>query len=115
VATPGVRLIILDEPTSSLGLDRSRQLRAYIHDKAAAGLSFIFISHKLFEVIDVASAVAVLRNGRLVWHGEARDVAVHDLVTMMGGAVQAAARREAGATGEEAVRIKGDVAALIGH
>ena len=116
VATPGVRLIILDEPTSSLGLERSRQLRAYIHDKAAAGLSFIFISHKLFEVIDVANAVAVLRNGRLVWHGEARDVAVHDLVTMMGGAVQpVAARREVGATGEAAVRIKGDVAALIGH
>ena len=116
VATPGVRLIILDEPTSSLGLERSRQLRAYIHDKAAAGLSFIFISHKLFEVIDVANAVAVLRNGRLVWHGEARDVVVHDLVTMMGGAVQpVAARREVGATGEAAVRIKGDVATLIGH
>ncbi|MDQ0390536.1 ATP-binding cassette domain-containing protein [Labrys monachus] len=117
VATPGVRLVILDEPTSSLGLERSRQLRAYVHEKAAAGLSFIFISHKLFEIIDVASVVAVLRNGRMVWHGEASGVAVHDLVTLMGGVAAEAesAGARAGADGEVMVRVKGEVAALLGH
>ena len=45
VAAPGVKLVILDEPTSSLGLERSRQLRAYIHARAVEGLAFIFISH----------------------------------------------------------------------
>ena len=84
-ATPGVKLIILDEPTSSLGLERSRQLRAYIHEQAARGLSFIFISHKLFEVVDVAHRVAVLRNGRKVWDGATEEIGVPDLIRMMGG------------------------------
>jgi len=73
-ATPNVKLIILDEPTSALGPERSQQLRAYIHRLAANGVSFIFISHKLFEIIDVARRVAVLRNGKLVWHGDTADV-----------------------------------------
>jgi len=84
-ATPNVKLIILDEPTSSLGAERSQQLRAYVHVQAAKGVSFIFISHKLFEIIDVAMRVAVLRNGRLVWHGDSKDVGVPDLVRLMGG------------------------------
>lgn len=84
-ATPGVRLIILDEPTSSLGLERSRQLRAFMHRKAAEGLAFIFISHKLQEVVDIATGVAVLRNGRLVWRGATADASVDRLVRLMGG------------------------------
>ena len=84
-ATPNVRLIVLDEPTSSLGPERSQQLRAYVHAQAAKGLSFIFISHKLFEIVDVATRVAVLRNGRLVWIGDTKEIGVPDLVRMMGG------------------------------
>ena len=64
-ATPGVRLIVLDEPTSSLDLERSLQLREYVRARARQGLAFIFISHKLQEIIDVASRVVVLRNGRV--------------------------------------------------
>ena len=67
---PGVKIIILDEPTSSLSLDRSQQLRAYVRRQAAEGLAFIFISHKLHEIMDVATRVAVMRNGRIVWEGE---------------------------------------------
>jgi ribose transport system ATP-binding protein len=118
-ATPNVKLIILDEPTSSLGPERSQQLRAYIHDQAARGVSFIFISHKLFEIIDVATRVAVLRNGRLIWHGETKDVGVPDLVRMMGG--EAAALPESlrakvdFGTAEILVRIAGDAVSSLGH
>ena len=42
---------------------------AYIHARAAKGVAFIFISHKLFEIVDVANRIAVLRNGKLVWRG----------------------------------------------
>jgi ribose transport system ATP-binding protein len=117
-ATPDVKLIILDEPTSSLGLERSRQLRTYIHDNAAKGLSFIFISHKLFEIVDVAARIAVLRNGRLVWDGLARQTDVPDLVHMMGGeaaAVLEAPRSRADrATGEAIVRIAGEAFSALG-
>jgi ribose transport system ATP-binding protein len=84
-ATPGVRLIVLDEPTSSLDLERSRQLRHYVRDRARSGLAFIFISHKLHEVMDVASRILVLRNGRVAWQGETRGASVGRLIELMGG------------------------------
>lgn len=84
-ATPGVQLIILDEPTSSLGPERSSQLRTYITRRAAEGMSFIFISHKLNEIIAVASSIALLRNGQLVWRGDAVEASAEQLVTLMGG------------------------------
>lgn len=84
-ATPGVRLIVLDEPTSSLDLDRSRQLRAFIRERAKAGLAFIFISHKLQEIIDIAAQVVVLRNGRTAWRGDVADTSIGKLVQLMGG------------------------------
>jgi ribose transport system ATP-binding protein len=88
-ATSGVRLIVLDEPTSSLDLERSQQLRDYVRTRARQGLSFIFISHKLQEIIDVASRVVVLRNGRLAWEGAVSESSVDRLVELMGGDVSA--------------------------
>ena len=116
---PNARLIILDEPTSSLGPERSQQLRAYIHAQAAKGVTFIFISHKLFEIVDVAARVAVLRNGALVFNGATAGVGVPDLVRMMGG--EAAALPDAlrvkspPAQARVRVRLTGDVVAPLGR
>lgn len=88
-ATPGVRLIVLDEPTSSLDGERSRQLRAFVRARAAAGLAFIFISHKLQEIIDIATDILVLRNGRLSWRGAVAEASVARLVQLMGGDAEA--------------------------
>ena len=109
VATPGVRLIILDEPTSSLNPERSRQLRAFIHRKVAEGMSFVFISHKLGEVVDIATVVAVLRNGRLVWRGAAETTTAGHLIELMGGedaSQERSVRPEAGG-GDAAIRVGG--------
>lgn len=108
-ATPGVRLIVLDEPTSSLDLDRSRQLRRYVRERARSGLAFIFISHKLHEIMDVASRILVLRNGRVAWQGAASGASVGRLVELMGGdasVIHHKVEREAGAM-DEAVRVGG--------
>jgi ribose transport system ATP-binding protein len=118
-ATPDVKLIILDEPTSSLGPERSQQLRTYIHGQAARGVSFIFISHKLFEIIALATRVAVLRNGKLVWHGETADIGVPDLVRMMGGqaaSLPASLRAKADLMSTAVmVTIAGDVVSTLGR
>jgi ribose transport system ATP-binding protein len=109
-ATSNVRLIVLDEPTSSLDLERSRQLRDYVRTRARSGLAFIFISHKLHEIVDVASRVVVLRNGRLAWEGAVADSSVDQLVVLMGGDAAAAhAQGDRGvASGKtEVVRIGG--------
>ncbi len=84
-ATPGVRLIILDEPTSSLAARRSDQLIAYVHAQAAKAQAFIFISHKLKEITKIATTVALLRNGRVVWRGGVADTSERHLIGLMGG------------------------------
>ena len=108
-ATPGVRLIVLDEPTSSLDLERSQQLRDYVRARAGQGLAFIFISHKLQEIIDVASRVVVLRNGRVAWKGAVSESSVDGLVELMGGDASAVHHRIDRVRGgeDEAVRIGG--------
>ncbi|HSI41346.1 MAG TPA: ATP-binding cassette domain-containing protein [Xanthobacteraceae bacterium] len=121
VAAPRVRLIILDEPTSSLGLERSLQLRALIKARAAAGLSFIFISHKLQEVVDIADRVLVLRNGRAAWTGPSAQASVAALVSAMGGPTEGTlrSRRAARVAGTEdtaaVARLSGPVVAPLGH
>ncbi|WDR01301.1 ATP-binding cassette domain-containing protein [Devosia algicola] len=84
-ATPGVRLIVLDEPTSSLDQERSRQLRTFMHTKSREGLAFIFISHKLHEIVDIATKTVVLRNGSLAWQGASTDASIDRLVEAHGG------------------------------
>ncbi len=62
----GARLLILDEPTAVLTPQESEALFATLSRMVGAGLSIIFISHKLDEVLCVAQRIAVLRAGRLV-------------------------------------------------
>ena len=116
-ATPGVKLIVLDEPTSSLDLDRSKQLRAFIRDRAKAGLAFIFISHKLQEIIDIASEVVVLRNGRMAWQGHAADASIGKLVQLMGGDADPVHQHSvATASSQEVVvRLSGALTAELGR
>jgi ribose transport system ATP-binding protein len=58
------RVIIMDEPTSSLTQKETEQLYRVIDGLKAAGISVLYISHRLAEVIRVADRVAVLRDGR---------------------------------------------------
>jgi len=104
-ATPGVRLIILDEPTSSLSARRSAQLIAYVHARATEGMAFIFISHKLNEIAEIATSVALLRNGRLVWRGAAAKTSEAHLINLMGGAEAGGRRDHAASTGAAMLRV----------
>jgi simple sugar transport system ATP-binding protein len=62
----GARILILDEPTAVLTPQESEALFATLKQMVAQGLSIVFISHKLNEVMRVSDRVAVLRAGRLV-------------------------------------------------
>ncbi len=62
----GIRLLILDEPTSSLNITETRRLLQCIREIAAKGIAVIFISHRLEEVMEICDVVAVLRDGELV-------------------------------------------------
>jgi ribose transport system ATP-binding protein len=60
------RLVIMDEPTSSLTIAETRRLLSVIGELKASGVSIIFISHRLHEVEACADRVVVLRDGRVV-------------------------------------------------
>ena len=63
----GARILIMDEPTSSLTLTETRRLLEILRDlKAHEDVSIVYISHRLHEVEEIADRVVVLRDGRNV-------------------------------------------------
>jgi len=60
----GSRIIIMDEPTSSLTLTETRRLLEIVRDLRADGVSVIYISHRLHEVEEIADRAVVLRDGK---------------------------------------------------
>jgi ribose transport system ATP-binding protein len=79
------RLIIMDEPTSSLTLTETKRLLELIRELSGQGVSIAYISHRLGEIDECADRVVVLRDGKNV--GELpHEAATHDkLVSMMVG------------------------------
>ena len=92
----GARILILDEPTAVLTPQESEALFATLGQMVAQGLSIIFISHKLDEVLRVSNRIAVLRAGKLVAKANAADVNASQLALwMVGHNVAAPQRRSA--------------------
>jgi len=79
------KVLILDEPTSSLTESETGLLFDSIRKLQAGGQSVIYITHKLFEVFKIASRVVVLRDGKLIGSQQVVDVDENDLVAMMVG------------------------------
>jgi ribose transport system ATP-binding protein len=79
------RIIVMDEPTSSLTAGESEQLFTIVRQLRADGIGIIYISHRLDEVMDLADRITVLRDGRHVGDLQ-REQATHDaLVSLMVG------------------------------
>jgi ABC-type sugar transport system ATPase subunit len=81
----GARIIIMDEPTSSLSAVDSRHLFKVIKLLREEGYAIIYISHFLEEVREVADDFSVLRDGETVGHGLISEVSIDDIVRMMVG------------------------------
>lgn len=79
------RILILDEPTAVLTTQQAEGLFATLREMAAKGLSIIFISHKLNEVMSASDRVVVLRGGRVVAERATRDVTKGELAELMVG------------------------------
>ena len=87
------RILILDEPTASLGDREVRILFALIRRLQAQGTAFLYVSHRLEEVLEIAGAVAVLRNGRLVERLDAAEASSARLIGAISGSGGSEARR----------------------
>lgn len=120
------RLVILDEPTSSLDAGLAAQLLAHVRRFVAEGGAVILISHMLTEILATASRIVVMKDGKIVAERAAGGFDHAGLVEAMGSAVphQAAARRRTAATdavlelalpqGQSFRACKGEVIGLAG-
>ncbi|MBY5934911.1 sugar ABC transporter ATP-binding protein [Tateyamaria omphalii] len=79
------RLIIMDEPTTALTEKEVRRLQSIIRMLKDEGVAVIFVSHKLAEVLEVSERVVVLRNGKKVAEGPAKDFDTQSLTYHMTG------------------------------
>lgn len=79
------KILILDEPTSSLDESEVKHLFDVMGDLRAQGLGIIFITHFLDQVFEISDKLTVLRNGKLVGEFSAKSISKLDLVTSMIG------------------------------
>jgi ribose transport system ATP-binding protein len=79
------RVLVLDEPTSSLTLRDTQKLFALIRRLSARGLAIVYISHFLEEVREISDRYTVLRDGETVGSGATADAGIDQIVALMVG------------------------------
>jgi general nucleoside transport system ATP-binding protein len=101
-----IRLLILDEPTAVLTPQETAQLFEHLRGLLAAGLTIVFISHKLREVRAFAERVTVLRGGRLTGDASVAQLDASEIARLVMGEELRAARHERTALGPEVLRVE---------
>jgi ribose transport system ATP-binding protein len=100
------RLLVLDEPTASLGSSEAERLFAVLQDLRTGGTAIVYVSHRLKEIEALADRAVVLRDGRnagVLHRGEiTRDRLVR---LMVGRTIEGRIARPATATGERDARL----------
>jgi ribose transport system ATP-binding protein len=81
----GARIIIMDEPTSSLTLTETRRLLEIIKDLKSHHVSIIYISHRMHEVEEIADRAVVLRDGKNAGEIKGGEITHERMVRMMVG------------------------------
>jgi inositol transport system ATP-binding protein len=79
------RVIVMDEPTSALSEHEVGRLFGILRTLKQRGLSILFVTHRLNEVMEICDRVTVLRDGRLVGGGEVGRLGIDDFIRMMVG------------------------------
>ncbi len=79
------KIIVLDEPTSSLTEPEVNKLFSIVNDLRAQGVSFVYISHKMDEIFQICDEVSVLRDGNMVYTSPIKDTDMNKLISAMVG------------------------------
>jgi inositol transport system ATP-binding protein len=103
------RLIVMDEPTSALSSTEVEKLFRIARELKAHGLSIIFVTHRLEEVMQICDRYTVLRDGRLVGSGAIADITIDGIIRLMVGREVKAlfAHREREVAGDAVLRVEG--------
>ncbi|SEC91346.1 simple sugar transport system ATP-binding protein [Amycolatopsis tolypomycina] len=79
------RVLVLDEPTSSLDAGEVEQLLKVVRSLRESGMAILFVSHFIDQVFAIADRMTVLRNGKLIGEYRTADITPVELVTKMIG------------------------------
>ena len=79
------RVLILDEPTSSLTANEVEALFRIIEDLKAEGVAIVYISHKMDEILRIGDEVTIMRDGRYIGTWEANELTTDKIITLMVG------------------------------
>ncbi len=79
------KLIVLDEPTSSLTEREVKKLFSIVDDLRKKGVSFVYISHKMDEIFEICDDVAVLRDGKMIFKKSTKETDMNELISAMVG------------------------------
>ena len=79
------KLIIMDEPSSSLTKDEMKELVEIIHHLKEQNISIIYISHKLDEIFDLCDVVTVIRDGHVIDTKAITEITRNEMISMMVG------------------------------
>jgi ABC-type sugar transport system ATPase subunit len=103
------KLLIFDEPTSSLSRRERERLFEVIRGLKAEGVAVVYISHFLDEIFEISDDLAVMRNGRTVFTGDVGSLNERELIRYMMGAREneAPLQKRRPANAGELVRIEG--------
>jgi len=101
------RLILMDEPTATLTAQETARLHETVRRLRARGVSVLYISHRLEEVLSVADRVTILRDGRRVETVATVDATLDRLIRgMVGRSITEHYPKEAGRAGEPLLEIR---------
>ncbi len=102
-----VRILILDEPTSTLTLDETQNLLQLVAELKDSGVGILYVSHRLDEVHQIADRVVALRDGKYAGALKKEEISHKAMIKLMVGRDLAPARGgQAGALGEVRLRLR---------
>lgn len=79
------RVIIMDEPTSSLTESETEYLFGIIEDLRKQGIAIIYISHKMNEILRIADCVSIMRDGRMIGTWPTAELTIDTIISRMVG------------------------------
>lgn len=82
---PNLKILIMDEPTSSLSEQEVEVLFNIMRELTASGISIVYISHRLEELMRIGDYVTIFRDGRLVAEAKVKEIDVPWIVKQMVG------------------------------
>jgi ribose transport system ATP-binding protein len=79
------KILIMDEPTSSLGYEETRARMQMVKDLKAKGLGIIYISHYLEEIYEIGDEITILKDGKYIGSYSVKDISINEVIKKMVG------------------------------